>query len=194
MRIPGLVLAACLVAAGAHAQGFVGAGGGLSLIGEPRNDASHVGVSLHLRAGWNLTPNAAVVLEASMNGFDSAFADSLVFGPGEGAPYYERFSRTLKTQWLLASVQLGGPGSFYVRPGAGIARHAYLWLKPLANDAMVQGTGWEISPALGLAAGRRVEIPGFPLNVEATVGWSGTRDRTNSRWTTGLQVARVIHF
>jgi hypothetical protein len=196
MRIFCLTLAAaCLAATGAHAQGFVGVGGGLSLVGEPRYDASHVGESLHLRAGWSLTARAAVVLEASMNGFDSVYPDStLIAGPADGSSYYDRYSRTLKTQWLLASLQLGDPGSFYVRPGVGVARNAYLWLKPVSNDQMVQAMDWEAAPALGLAAGRRVNIPGFPLNVEATVGWSGTQHRTGSRWTTGVQVARVIRF
>jgi hypothetical protein len=197
MRIPGaLALAAILAAAtGAHAQAFVGAGGGLSLVGEPRSDASHLGASLHLRAGWSLGPATALMLEANMNGFDSSAPDSTLrdFGPADG-PYYEHFTRTLQTDWLLASVQLGNPGSFYVRPGVGIARRAYVTTEYIASDVIVQATKRETAPALGLAVGRRIDIPGFPLNVEATAGWSGHEDSTNPRWTTGLQVVRVIQF
>ena len=195
-----LALAAAVAAPPAQAQDapgrfFAGVGGGLSLIDEPRANASHLGGALHLRAGWNLRPNAALMLEGSMNGIGSARPDSVqVFGPGEGGLYYVHFSRTLKTQWLVASVQLGGPGSLYVRPGVGISRHAFLVLKPLPNDEMVEATSWEMAPALTLSVGRVAPIPGFPLNVEGVVGWSGSEDSTNPRWTAGVQVARVIHF
>jgi hypothetical protein len=183
-----------------HAQSapggfFVGAGAGMSLVGEPTSEASHLGEALHLRAGWTLGPRAALVLEAGMSGFDSVFQDSTLVGVGPAdGPYYQYFPRTLKTQTVLASLQLGVAGSLYVRPGAGLARHAFLVSEPLASDMFVQATKWETAPAVGLAVGRRVPIPGFPLDLEATAGWSGHQDNTRSRWSAGLQVVRVIHF
>lgn len=197
MRTRGLVILAAMLAVtgGAHAQAFIGAGVGVSRVGEPRSDASHVGEALHLRAGWRLGPRAALVLEAGMTGFDSVFEDSTLIpvGPADG-PYYQPYPRTLKTQTVLASLQLAAPGSFYVRPGVGLARHAFLIEKPVLSDVVVQATRWETAPAVGLAVGRRVPIPGFPLDLEATGGWSGHQDKTRSRWSAGLQVVRVIHF
>lgn len=192
MRIPGiLVVVAALAAAGsAHAQVLVGAGANVSVVGEPRAGASHVGAGLHLRAGWSLGPNTALMLEGTLNGLDSSWPDStpVYFGS------YQHFSRTLKTEWLLASVQYGSR-ALYVRPGLGIARHAFSELHPDGAGGAVGWPSWETVPALGLAVGREVRIPGFPLNVEATAGWSGDGENgTNSRWTAGLQVVRVIRF
>jgi len=65
---------------------------------------------------------------------------------------------------------------------------------PLANDGIGEEMRWETAPAVGLAIGRRVPIPGFPLNVEAAARWSGGDDSTNPRWSTGLQIVRVIRF
>jgi len=192
-----LALAAATAAAqSAHAQGLVGVGATFSAIGEQRVHTSDVGAGLHLRAGWSLTPNATLMLEGTLNGLDSSRPDStLAFQPGpDDGPYYERFTRTLKTQWLLASVQLGREGSLYVRPGFGFARHAYLAPSSISFDFMTEATKWETTPALGLAVGRQVPIRGFPLNVEVAAGWSGGEHSTNSRWTAGLQVVRVIRF
>jgi hypothetical protein len=195
-----LVALASASPAGAQAQSaergfFVGVGGGLSLVSEPRVDRSHVGGSLNLRAGWRLGRSTALLLEGSVNGLGSVAPDSVQLSdPVWGRPNVAHFTRTLKTQSLLASVQIAGPGSFYVRPGVGIARHAFMVLRPLSNDGFVEATSWEASPAAALTVGRRVAIPGFPLDVEGVVGWSRGEDSTNPRWSTGLQVARMIRF
>lgn len=180
-------------AGGAQAQALVGVGGGVTRVGEPRLDASATGLNLHLRAGWSLNASTALLLEGSMNGMDSSRPDStLVVTPD--VDYYERFSRTLKTQWLLASVQLGRP-TFYVRPGVGVSRRAYLIMEPVSNDVMIEATRWETTPAAGLAVGRELPIPYVPLNLEATVNWSARGDgQTHSRWSMGVQLARMIHF
>jgi hypothetical protein len=200
-RLAGILalVAATAAAPHAHAQaaeprGFlVGVGGGVSLVNEPAVDASHFGAALNLRAGWRLGPSAAVMLEATMNAHGSRAADSVqVIAPG--GPYFEHFSRSLQTESLLASVQLGSPASFYVRPGVGIARHGFRVLRPLGNDMIIEAMEWEIAPAAALTVGRGIPIPGFPLNLEGVVGWSGGEDSTNPRWTAGVQIARVFQF
>lgn len=189
------VLAGTLAAAGgAQAQAFVGVGGGVARVGEPSVGASATGLNLHLRAGWSLRPNVSLLIEGSLNGIDSSRPDSTRVITHD-VDYYERFSRTLETQWLLASIQLGNPDQLYVRPGIGVSRHAYLIQQPISNDVMIEATRWETTPAAGLAVGRELPIPYFPLNLEATVNWSARGDgQTHSRWSTGVQLARVIHF
>jgi len=202
-RLAGIfaLVAATAAAPRAHAQAaegrgfFIGAGGGLALMDEPRADFSRVRGSLHLRAGWSLSPSTALVLEGSMNGIGAAAPDSTLMpgpGPADG-PYYVYFRRSLETRSLLASLQLGGP-SFYVRPGVGIARQGFLVQVPLGNDGIIEEMRWETGPAAALAAGRVVPVPGFPLNVEGVVFWSGSEDSTNPRWSAGVQITRVIHF
>ena len=190
-----VVLAGTLAAAGgAHAQAFVGVGGGVARVGEPSADISATGLNLHLRAGWSLRPNLSLLLEGSMTGMDSSRPDSTRVITDD-VDYYHQFSRTLKTQWVLASVQLGRADQLYVRPGVGVSRHAYLIMQPMSNDVMIEATRWETTPAAGLAVGRELPIPYFPLNLEATVNWSARGDdQTHSRWSTGVQLARVIHF
>jgi hypothetical protein len=200
-RIAGILalVAATAVAPRAHAQAadgrgfFIGAGGGVSLVDEPPANFSHVGASLHLRAGWTLGPSTAVMLEASMHGFDSTVADSVRIDDPTFGGSYQHMARTLETESLLASVQLGS-ASFYVRPGVGVARHAFKELRPLSSDVLIEATRRETVPAAALTVGRRVAIPGFPLNVEGVVGWSGDGVSTNPRWTAGVQIARVLQF
>jgi hypothetical protein len=195
-----VILVALASPAGAHAQSaergfFVGVGGGLSFMNESRADFSRLSGALHLRAGWRLGPSTALMLEASMNGLGSTAPDSTqVFGPGVGSPYYQHFRRTLETETLLASVQLGDPRSFYVRPGVGVSRHKFLVMQPRGGDMIVEEMHGEIGPAVSLAAGRVAPIPGFPLNVEGVASWTGGEDSTRPRWSAGVQIARVIHF
>jgi hypothetical protein len=199
-RLAGILALAAGIAAAPRAQAqsaeprgfFVGGGGGVSLMNEPRADYSRVGGSLHLRAGWSLG-STALMLEANMNGIGTSGADSALTGIPDSPPY-DHFTRTLETESLLVSVQLAGPGSFYVRPGVGVARHAFKALRPVSNDVIIEATSRETAPAAALAVGRRVPIPGFPLNVEGVLGWSGGEDSTNPRWTAGVQIVRVIHF
>lgn len=202
-RLAGILALAAATAAAprAHAQAveprgfFVGIGGGLSIMNESRADFSRVSGSLHLRAGWRLGQSTALMLEASMNGLGSTALDSTqVLGPGGGGLYYERFRRTLETETLLASVQLGDPNSFYVRPGVGVSRQKFLVLEPKSNDQIVEAMHGEIGPAVSLAAGRVVAVPRFPLNVEGVASWTGGEDSTRPRWSAGVQIARVIHF
>jgi hypothetical protein len=201
-RLAGILALAAATAAAPHAhaqaadtRGFlVGVGGGASLVNEPAADLSHFGAAVHLRAGWRLGPSTAVMLEASMNALGSRVADSVQVSDPTFGPYFDHYSRSLQTESLLASVQFGGPASFYVRPGVGVARHGFRVLKPISNDEIIEAMEWEMAPAAALTVGRAVPIPGFPLNVEGVVGWSGGEDSTNPRWTAGVQIARVIQF
>jgi hypothetical protein len=59
---------------------------------------------------------------------------------------------------------------------------------------IVERMRWETAPTVGVAVGRRVPVPGFPLNVEGVAAWSGGEDTTFPRWTTGVQIVRVIAF
>jgi hypothetical protein len=47
---------------------------------------------------------------------------------------------------------------------------------------------------VGVAVGRRLPVTRFPLDIEGVVGWSGGEDPIHPRWTTGVQIARVIQF
>ncbi|HEV7591368.1 MAG TPA: hypothetical protein VGO40_24860 [Longimicrobium sp.] len=199
-RLAGILALAAAIAAAPRAQAqsaeprgfFVGIGGGVSFVDEPRANSSHVGESVHLRAGWRLGPSTALMLEGSMHGLGSTAPDSALSGIPD-TPAYDHFTRTLETESLLASVQFGS-ASFYVRPGVGVARHAFKVLRPLATDVVIEATSRETVPAAALTVGRRVAIPGLPLNVEGALGWSGGEDSTHPRWAAGVQIARVIHF
>ncbi|HEX6745837.1 MAG TPA: hypothetical protein VF092_00880 [Longimicrobium sp.] len=199
-----ILLTAAALAAAIPSQGraqaagprgfFVGVGAGLGRTAEPGNDASHISPALHLRAGWAFTPSLSLVVEAGANAIGSLkVVDQSI--PDIGPPVPAPRAIKLQTEWVMASLQVGDPATFYVRPGVGVARHAYDKLTPVGNDQMVAGTGFETGLAAGVAAGRQVRlIPGFPLNVEGIAVWTQGEDSTRPRWSTGLQVVHDFHF
>jgi hypothetical protein len=172
---------------------FVGIGAGAALVSEPAIDFSRLGGSLHARAGWRLSPSTALLLEGSMTGLGSDRTDSVEI-VGLDETFMLPVPRTLRTQTLLASVQLATPGGAYLRPGVGLARHGERFLRPGPADGVVEATGWKSSVAAAVAVGHQAAIPGFPLDLEGIVGWSGGADGTGQRWTAGLQITRIIHF
>ncbi|HET7232296.1 MAG TPA: hypothetical protein VFJ16_19980 [Longimicrobium sp.] len=177
-----------------HAQSagpFIGIGVGAGRVAEPEANAARLAPSAHARAGWQLTPNVALMVEGTLNGIGSPNPDAPPFDPGIGGTYR---NRQLQTGTLLASVQLGG-GSFYVRPGIGVARHAFTVFRPMPEDGYSSETSHEMGPAAGIAIGHMVNaIPGFPVNVEAVGFWSGGEDSSGHRWSAGVQLTRDFHF
>ncbi len=176
---------------------FVGVGAGLGRTAEPGNDAANVSPALHLRAGWAFTPSLSLVVEAGANAIGSQeMVDFTVPDPTlVPVDIVEQRAVKLQTEWVLASLQVGNPATFYVRPGVGVARHAFDTLTPTSGDTYVAGTSFETGLAAGVAAGRQVRlIPGFPLNVEGIAVWTQGEDSTRPRWSTGLQVVHDFHF
>ena len=194
MLVAGAALAGRAQAQDAGRGFFVGLGGGPGRVAEPSSHVSKLSPSLHLHAGYAFTPSLSLVVEGSMNAIGSTRLDSASTRLADEPALAPRAVR-LQTESLLASLQVGNPASFYVRPGVGFARHAFATLTPVSNDQVVNGTSFEWSPAAGIAAGREVRvIPRFPLNVEAAAFYSRGEDSTSPRWTAALQVVREIHF
>jgi hypothetical protein len=88
---------------------------------------------------------------------------------------------------------VGSPRTFYVRPGVGLARHAHPSFEQ-RGDLVIATNDFDWGLAAGVAAGREVPVPHFPVNVEVATFLSRGEDNTNSRWTTAVQVVREIHF
>ncbi|HSU14686.1 hypothetical protein [Longimicrobium sp.] len=194
-----ILLALATSAAGTHAAAqagpFVGAGVGVARVGEPATDQSRVTPSLHLRAGWALSPTMALLVEGGLDGIGRTrvgiqpLPDLAVIGGPPGIPH------NLRTLSVLASLQAGSPRTIYVRPGIGFARHTFASYRPLPTDGWKLETEGEWGPAAGLAVGREVSvIPGFPLGVEAVARWSGGEDSSSPRWSAGVQVVRDVRF
>jgi len=180
-----------------HAQSagpFLGIGAGASRVARTNETAARLRPSLHLRTGWSFNPNVSLVLEGTLNGIGSPnspeppVADSAI----NGGAYR---NRQLQTGAVLLSLQLGNARTLYVRPGIGIARHAFTVYRPLPADGYEAETGYEGGPAAGIAVGREVAvIPSFPLSVEAVALYSRGEDSTSPRWTAGVQIVRDIRF
>ncbi|HEU4556558.1 MAG TPA: hypothetical protein VFS20_01870 [Longimicrobium sp.] len=192
-----LALAAALALAPAFARAqtgpFVGFGAGVGRIAQPSTGASRVAPSMHARAGWSITPTVAVMLEGTYNGVFSGTGD-----PIDGASLTDSFptsNRKLQTGAILASVQFGSANTLYVRPGVGLAAHAFTTWHPLANDGYEERTRYEPGLAAGIAVGRQVSvIPGVPLAVEGVAQWTGSEDSTSPRWTAGVQFVTSFQF
>ena len=195
-----VLVASAALAGPAQAQdagrGFlIGVGGGVGRVAEPSSHVSKLSPALHLHAGWRFSRSLSLVVEGSMNAIGSTRLDSARTRLDSGEPAFAPRAVRLQTESLLASLQVGDPATFYLRPGVGFARHAFATLTPVSNDQIVDGTSFEWSPAAGIAAGRQVRvIPRFPLNVEAAAFYSRGEDSTSPRWTAALQVVRELHF
>ncbi|HET7232405.1 MAG TPA: hypothetical protein VFJ16_20525 [Longimicrobium sp.] len=169
---------------------FIGAGVGASRVGEGETDVSAVGALLHLRAGYAIRPTAAVLLEMTQTGIGSSPPrDSIAI---EGSVL--RGDHQLSTTVLLLSAQLGAPGKVYVRPGLGVARHAFTFFAPTGDGGYVPGTSHEVGPAAGIAVGHELPLSGFPLAVEATALWSKGEDSSSPRVSLGLQFVHDFRF
>jgi hypothetical protein len=176
----------------AHAQTgpFVGVGAGAGRVAN--NSTSKFAPSLHLRAGWGISPTVAVMLEGTMNGIGGRNPDRVESG-GLTDSTFSFSNRQLRTGAILASVQLGNPQTLYVRPGVGLAAHAFTAWHPLPADGYEPRTSYEPGLAAGIAVGRRVGlVPGLPLSVEGVAQWTGGEDSTNPRWSAGVQFVSNI--
>ena len=97
----------------AGARGFfVGVGAGVGRTAEPGHDVSHVSPALHLRAGWAFAPSLSLVVEGGANAIGS-LETAVNPNPVVGA---QPLAIKLQTEWVLASLQVGSPATFYVRP------------------------------------------------------------------------------
>jgi hypothetical protein len=176
---------------------FLGAGGGLGRTTDTGSHEAQVGFLASIRTGWRFNPNVALMLESSINtGNDRDVDSSSVIVLGPGGSQSELPSRRVKLgmQSLLVSLQLGNAKTLYVRPGIGVASHSYGYYAPHSNDVYIARTGHESGLAGGIAVGRMLPIPGFPLNVEVVGLYGHGEDSTSPRWSTGLQVVREIQF
>ena len=168
---------------------YIGAGAGASRVGEGETNTSAVGALLHLRAGYAIRPTLAVLLEMTQTGIGSSPRDSIVIETG-----VLRGDHQLSATVLLLSAQIGAPGKVYVRPGLGVARHAFTFYAPTAGGGYVPGTSHEVGPAAGIAVGHELPLSGFPLAVEATALWSKGEDSSSPRVSLGLQLVHDFRF
>ncbi|MFL5540308.1 MAG: hypothetical protein ACJ8J0_15060 [Longimicrobiaceae bacterium] len=172
---------------------FVGLGVGVENVQDQNLDQHRVGLTLHARAGWGFGSNA-VMLEGAWHGIgdDQARADDFVWVNNE--PTLARRPRVLQTMSLLASMQVGLPGDFYVRPGVGLAWHSFP-VYHLDTDAPIAEMSEEAGPAAQLALGRTLRLSRrVPVAVEAIGLWSGGEDSTGARWAAGVQVVPMLRF
>jgi hypothetical protein len=172
---------------------FVGLGVGVENVQDQNLDQHRVGLTLHARAGWGIGSNA-LMLEGAWHGIgdDQARVDDVVWVNNE--PTLARRPRVLQTMSLLASVQVGLSGDFYVRPGAGVAWHSFP-VYHIDSDVQFAEMSEEAGPAAQLAVGRTLRLSRrFPVAVEAIGLWSGGEDSTGARWAAGVQVVPMLRF
>jgi len=176
---------------------FVGIGVGVGDVRDSNLEDHRFGPLLHVRAGWALG-GVAPMVEVNFSGLgdDEPLATDFAFvNPSIGGePVMIRRPSVLSTVSVLASVQVGLPGAFYVRPGVGIGSHAFAVYR-LDTDAPMAETSHEAGPAAGLAIGRTLSLSRrFPVAVEGVAYWTGGEDSTGSRWAAGIQVVPMIRF
>jgi hypothetical protein len=200
-----LTLAAAIVAlvparaaAQAEVRGpFVGAGGGVGNVAKQDVDDSRFGLMLHARAGWRLGHALAPMVEVGIHGLgddEPRNGDIVITNPSGGTQVVRRPSM-LSTLSVLASLQVGLPGAYYVRPGVGVGYHAFPSYNLFGSDLATAETSHEAGPAAGIAIGRTLNVAGrFPIAVEGIGLWSHGEDSTGSRWAAGLQVVPMIRF
>ena len=186
-------------AAGSLRGPFVGIGAGVGEVRDQTLEDHRFGVLLHARAGWGLAHAIAPMLEVNFSGLgdDEPLQSDIVFiTPSAGVEQTQvaRRPSTLSTFSVLASVQVGLPGAFYVRPGVGVASHAFP-VYDFSDDTPTAGTSHEAGPSAGIAIGRTMNLSRrFPIAVEGIAHWSGGEDSTGSRWAAGIQVVPMIRF
>jgi hypothetical protein len=199
-----MAASAALDSSAAHAQGagelrgpFVGVGAGMGNVRDQNLDEQRVGAMLHARVGWGLGHGVAPMLELGVHGLgdDQPRNGDVVIINDVGATQVIRSPSVLNTVSLLASVQVGLPRAFYVRPGVGVASHAFATYNLFGTDAPTAETNHEAGPAAGIALGRTMNLAGrFPVAVEGIALWTGGEDSTGSRWAAGVQVVPMIRF
>jgi hypothetical protein len=199
--------ASALAAPAALAQGagdlrgpFIGVGAGMGSVRDQNLDEQRVGAMLHARAGWGLGHGIAPMLELGVHGLGDdqpRNGDVVIINPSGGGQTTQvvRSPSVLNTVSLLASVQVGLPRAFYVRPGLGVASHAFAVYNLFGTDTPTAETSHEAGPAAGFALGRTMNLAGrFPVAVEGVALWTGGEDSTGSRWAAGVQVVPMIRF
>jgi hypothetical protein len=164
---------------------FLGLGVGAGRIAEPEANAARLAPSAQLRAGWRMSPHVALMLDGTLNGIGSPSPDAPLFDAGINGGSIRNWQ--LQTAAVLASVQLSA-GGWHLRPGVGVAQHTYTVFRPAPADGYLRDTGHEAKFAAGVAAGRSLNIPGFPLTVEAAALWSRGHGLSGPRWSTGIQL------
>jgi hypothetical protein len=208
-RIAAAFVAALAVAGApaAQAQGggelrgpFVGVGAGMENVRDQNLDEQRIGAMLHARVGWGLGHAVAPMLELGVHGLGDdqpRNGDVVIINPSGGGQTTQvmRSPSVLNTVSLLASVQVGLPRAFYVRPGVGVASHAFAVYNLFGTDAPTAETSHEAGPAAGIALGRTMNLAGrFPVAVEGVALWTGGEDSTGSRWAAGVQIVPMIRF
>jgi len=186
-------------AAGEPGGPFVGLGVGVGNVQDQNLDQHRVGLMLHARVGWGLGHSVTPMLEFGFHGLGDEQpqnGDVVIIAPSQGGTRTQvvRRPEVLQTMSLLASVQVGLPGDLYVRPGVGLAWHAFPVYK-LDGDVQGAGVSNEAGPAAQLALGRTLRLSRrFPVAVEAIGLWSEGEDSTGSRWAAGIQVVPMLRF
>ena len=198
---------AAIGSSAAHAQGggelrgpFVGVGAGMGNVRDQDLDEQRVGAMLHARVGWGLGHAITPMLELGVHGLGDdqpRNGDIVIITPPGGGQSTQvvRSPSVLNTVSLLASLQVGLPRAFYVRPGIGVGSHAFAAYNLFGTDTPTAETSHEAGPAAGIALGRTMNLAGrFPVAVEGVALWSGGEDSTGSRWAAGVQVVPMIRF
>jgi len=186
-----IAFAAVLGASPLHAQRpddgrgpFLGLGAGMGMVHDGRYGEQGAGPILHVRAGWRLARAVTLMLE----GGGYRMLD-------ESLPSHEAATpHVLKTSSLLASVQVGLPRSFFVRPGIGMADHGFAVSDPFPNDDVAM-VAHETRPAAGLALGRTMVVARVvPVAIEGVALWSRGSESTGTRWSAGIQAVALLRW
>jgi hypothetical protein len=176
---------------------FVGVGAGMGNVRDQNLDEQRIGAMLHARVGWGLAHGVTPMLELGVHGLgddEPRNGDIVIINPS-GATQVMRSPSVLNTVSLLASLQVGLPRAFYVRPGIGVASHAFAVYNLFGTDTPTAETSHEAGPAAGIALGRTMNVAGrIPVAVEGIALWSGGEDSTGARWAAGVQVVPMIRF
>jgi len=198
------VAASALGSPAARAQGagdlrgpFIGVGAGMGNVRDQNLGEQRIGVMLHARAGWGLGNGITPMLELGVHGLgdDQPRNGDIVIINDLGATQVVRRPSVLNTVSLLASVQVGLPGTTYVRPGIGLGSHAFAAYSLFGDDTPTAETSHEAGLAAGIALGRTMNLAGrFPVAGEGVALWTGGEDSTGSRWAAGIQIVPMIRF
>lgn len=192
-----LVSAAVLAASPevAEAQAFVGVGGNVSMIGQRETDTGATRPGLNGRVGFGVGRGVAVVLEASLYGLGDDVPQPDDYQGGELIHRPE----VLRTDAVLASVQLSLGGGLYVRPGVGLGRHAFASYLVTGSGPEEHAYDAEVSHEAGLAAGLAVGTtlqasPRLSVALEAVALFSQGEDSSAGRRVFGLQIVPLFRF
>lgn len=192
-RLAMAIAAGCILAPDAEAQAggwMLGVGGGVSQVRKDGTGESAVRPHLRMTLGRRISRHVAVGVEGTAFGlFDEE-------PTGFGTPADSIGNRNLvATETVLATVQIDVAPNLYLRPGVGIARHAFTVYDPGDDDVIADAyVGHEGGLAAGLSAGYAFRVGRMALGVEGTAVRSGGEDSTAARWIYGLQVGPTFRF